>query len=31
MIYDKQTIKILNQCLDTLVIGVRCFDSNIIN
>lgn len=31
MIFDKQTIKIVNQCLDTLVIGVRCFDANIIN
>lgn len=31
MIYNRKNIKIVNQCLDTLVIGVRCFDANIIS
>ncbi|OCR98999.1 hypothetical protein A9K75_08955 [Campylobacter fetus subsp. testudinum] len=29
MIYDKNNIKIVNQCLDTLVIGVRCYDGQL--
>ncbi|ANE35656.1 hypothetical protein CIG11343_0595 [Campylobacter iguaniorum] len=31
MIYDKDTFKIVNQCLDTLVIGVRCYNPQIIH
>ena len=31
MLYDKEKIKIVNQGIDTLVLGIKCIESKVYN